>query len=98
MTDNSELDSQELSTDVMKTVESLMSVMEDGESPASNAHQQIDTIVTMYKPSARQKIMENPDDALRAVAVINQATSDVLEKHAEKPVDELAVEGLSNDK
>ena len=84
----------QLSDDVIATINALMEAT--GEPPA-NAPMDPKMLVENFKPQIRMKVFKNPDSALETVAVLNQATSDILDKHADAPTDVLARRGLQDE-
>lgn len=94
MTD--ELDSVQLGNDVIETVNALMDVVD-----ASASEQQSplgiepEELVEMFKPQLYQKVQRKPERTLCALAILNQATTDIIDKHAsDSDVQALAARGM----
>lgn len=94
-----DIEQQELGNDVIATVNALMETVESKSEDSPNPMgMDPKELVEMFKPQLFQKVQKKPKRTLYGLAVIHQATDDILKKHApdENPSD-LAAKGMSEE-
>lgn len=99
----SDYDEQDLGNDVISTVNALMDVIEkkkeskpDPDNPMASMMDPKELIAT-FKPQLFQKVQNKPEKTVQAMAVIHQASGDILRKHApDRDVSELASEAMQD--
>lgn len=99
----SDYDEKDLGNDVIATVNALMNVIEkkkedkpEPDNPMAGMMNPKDLVET-FKPQLFQKVQKKPEKTVQAMAVIHQASGDILRKHAaDDDVSELASKAMQD--